>query len=214
MAAQTHPPLRWVIVSDGSTDRTDEIVDEYRRRCDWIELIRMPEHRDRSFAAKVHCFNAGFDDRQGSAVRRHRQSRRRHLVRAGLLRVPAGEVCGESAAGCRGNALRRGRRALRLPVHEHRARVRRLPAVPTGVLRGDRRIRPHQGRRHRLDRRDDRPDEGLADANVHREDLPVITGRWAPGIRAASSAGSSAMGRRTTTWAAIRCGRCFAACIR
>jgi GT2 family glycosyltransferase len=59
MAAQTRPPLRWVIVSDGSTDRTDEIVNEYRRRCEWIDLIRMPEHRDRSFAAKVHCFNAG-----------------------------------------------------------------------------------------------------------------------------------------------------------
>ena len=61
MAAQTHPPVRWVIVSDASTDRTDEIVNEYRQHCDWIDLIRMPEHRDRSFAAKVHCVNAGFD---------------------------------------------------------------------------------------------------------------------------------------------------------
>ena len=26
MAAQTAPPLKWVIVSDGSTDGTDEIV--------------------------------------------------------------------------------------------------------------------------------------------------------------------------------------------
>ncbi len=49
-----------MIVSDASTDKTDEIVNEYRRHCDWIELIRMPEHRDRSFAAKVQCFNAGF----------------------------------------------------------------------------------------------------------------------------------------------------------
>src|SRR2546426_5931331 len=61
MAAQTHPPVRWVIVSDASTDRTDEIVNEYRQHCDWIDLIRMPEHRDRSFAAKVHCVNAGFE---------------------------------------------------------------------------------------------------------------------------------------------------------
>jgi len=27
----------------------------------WIELLRMPEHRDRHFAAKVHCFNEGYE---------------------------------------------------------------------------------------------------------------------------------------------------------
>ena len=27
----------------------------------WIELVRLPEHRDRTFAAKVFGFNAGFD---------------------------------------------------------------------------------------------------------------------------------------------------------
>ena len=64
VVAQTHPPVRWVIVSDGSTDKTDEIVSEYQGRFGWIQLLRMPERRDRSFAAKVHCFNAGF-----SAVR-------------------------------------------------------------------------------------------------------------------------------------------------
>lgn len=61
MAAQTRPPVRWVIVSDASADRTDEIIDEYRQHCDWIDLIRMPQHRDRSFAAKVQCVNAGFE---------------------------------------------------------------------------------------------------------------------------------------------------------
>jgi GT2 family glycosyltransferase len=62
VAAQTHPPVRWVVVSDGSTDRTDEIVSEYCRRFDWITLVRLPEHRDRSFAAKVYGFNAGFSE--------------------------------------------------------------------------------------------------------------------------------------------------------
>jgi hypothetical protein len=61
MVAQSEPPLRWVIVSDGSTDRTDEIVEEYRRRVSWIDLVRMPAHRDRTFSAKVHCFNAGLE---------------------------------------------------------------------------------------------------------------------------------------------------------
>jgi glycosyltransferase involved in cell wall biosynthesis len=62
MVAQTHPPVRWVIVSDGSTDRTDEIVAGYQQRCNWIQLVRMPEKRDRNFAAKVACLNAGFNE--------------------------------------------------------------------------------------------------------------------------------------------------------
>ena len=58
--SQTVLPKKWVIVSDGSTDRTDEIVNQYVTEHNWIELIRMPERRDRSFAAKVNCFNAGY----------------------------------------------------------------------------------------------------------------------------------------------------------
>jgi poly-beta-1,6-N-acetyl-D-glucosamine synthase len=59
--AQTVLPLKWVIVSDGSTDRTDEIVKKYLPSNSWIRLIRMPEHRDRNFAAKVGSFNAGYE---------------------------------------------------------------------------------------------------------------------------------------------------------
>jgi poly-beta-1,6-N-acetyl-D-glucosamine synthase len=59
VVAQTAPPVRWVIVSDGSTDATDEIVSKYVAKHDWIELIRMPERQDRNFAGKVHAFNAG-----------------------------------------------------------------------------------------------------------------------------------------------------------
>lgn len=59
VVAQTFRPLKWVIVSDGSTDETDEIARKYAAEYDWIELIRLPEHRDRSFAAKVSAFNAG-----------------------------------------------------------------------------------------------------------------------------------------------------------
>jgi glycosyltransferase involved in cell wall biosynthesis len=60
MVSQTVLPLKWVIVSDGSTDRTDEIVKGYASANPWIELIRMPEHSDRHFAAKVQAFNAGY----------------------------------------------------------------------------------------------------------------------------------------------------------
>jgi hypothetical protein len=65
MAAQKLPPVCWVVVSDGSTDGTDELVAEYQKRCDWLQLVRMPEQRDRSFAAKVHCFNAGLKALEG-----------------------------------------------------------------------------------------------------------------------------------------------------
>ena len=60
VVTQTRKPLRWAIVSDGSTDRTDDIVKSYARENDWIELVRMPEHRDRQYAAKAHCVNAGY----------------------------------------------------------------------------------------------------------------------------------------------------------
>jgi glycosyltransferase involved in cell wall biosynthesis len=59
VVAQTARPIRWVIVSDGSTDGTDEIVRRYSAEHSWIELVRMPERRERHFAGKVHAFNAG-----------------------------------------------------------------------------------------------------------------------------------------------------------
>jgi len=59
--SQTKRPWRWVIVSDASSDRTDEIVTKYLGQHEWIELVRMPEERDRHFGAKVQCFNAGYE---------------------------------------------------------------------------------------------------------------------------------------------------------
>lgn len=60
LITQTIRPAKWVIVSDGSTDGTDEIVKRYIQIESWIELVRMPERRERHFAGKVHCFNAGY----------------------------------------------------------------------------------------------------------------------------------------------------------
>ncbi len=59
--AQTILPKKWVIVSDGSTDHTDEIVKSYVKGRDWMEFIRLPERGDRNFAAKVQTFNAGYE---------------------------------------------------------------------------------------------------------------------------------------------------------
>src|ERR1019366_2162640 len=60
MVGQTCRPLKWIIVSDGSTDGTDVIVRKYAADNPWIELVRMPERAERHFAGKVHAFNAGY----------------------------------------------------------------------------------------------------------------------------------------------------------
>jgi len=64
VCAQTSPPERWVIVDDGSTDRTAEIIEKYTTRYPWIEIIHRPQHLDRSFAAKVQAFNTGLEQAQ------------------------------------------------------------------------------------------------------------------------------------------------------
>jgi glycosyltransferase involved in cell wall biosynthesis len=60
VTAQTLLPERWAIVSDGSTDRTDEIIQDYAARHAWIRYVRRPTHAERHFAAKAHAFSAGF----------------------------------------------------------------------------------------------------------------------------------------------------------
>lgn len=57
---QTVLPVKWVIVSDGSTDGTDDIVRKYAAEHHWIELVQMPERKERHFAGKVYAFNAGY----------------------------------------------------------------------------------------------------------------------------------------------------------
>jgi glycosyltransferase involved in cell wall biosynthesis len=61
MIAQTALPAKWVIVNDGSTDATASLVGPYLEKHPWIELVNLPAHRDRTFAAKVYAFNAGFE---------------------------------------------------------------------------------------------------------------------------------------------------------
>ena len=61
MVRQTIRPTEWVIVNDGSTDKTGEIIEEYARRYDWIR----PYHRkDRGFrkcgGGIIEAFNDGF----------------------------------------------------------------------------------------------------------------------------------------------------------
>src|SRR5271166_754667 len=61
VVAQTQLPERWVIVDDGSMDRTAEIIEGYSTDHPWIELLRRPKRLDRNFAAKAHAVNAGLE---------------------------------------------------------------------------------------------------------------------------------------------------------
>jgi biofilm PGA synthesis N-glycosyltransferase PgaC len=58
--AQTVLPRKWLIISNGSADNTAEIVRGYSTEYDWIELVRLPERRERDFAGKAEAFNAGY----------------------------------------------------------------------------------------------------------------------------------------------------------
>ena len=57
--SQTLLPRRWIIVSDGSTDRTDAIVSEYLPGRPWMQLIRREKQSERNFASKAASVNAG-----------------------------------------------------------------------------------------------------------------------------------------------------------
>lgn len=59
--AQTELPERWVIVSDGSQDKTDEIVQRYAEKFPFIRFLRMTRAPGRSFRTKVIALQAGME---------------------------------------------------------------------------------------------------------------------------------------------------------
>lgn len=61
VANQTRRPLRWLIVDDGSTDRTPEIIREYVSKFDWIEMLRIDRNGTRNLgSAEIQAFAAGY----------------------------------------------------------------------------------------------------------------------------------------------------------
>lgn len=61
VSAQTLLPDRWLIVSDGSTDATDQIVSEAAQKHPFIELLRVDADSERNFGSKAAAINAGYE---------------------------------------------------------------------------------------------------------------------------------------------------------
>jgi hypothetical protein len=62
VAAQTLQPALWVIVDDGSTDATPDILDEYAARHPWIRVVQKPDRGHRAVGPGViEAFYAGLE---------------------------------------------------------------------------------------------------------------------------------------------------------
>jgi poly-beta-1,6-N-acetyl-D-glucosamine synthase len=62
MVAQTHRPLQWVVVDDGSTDGTRAIAERYALRHHWIQVIAGESDHERARGAPiVRAFQRGLD---------------------------------------------------------------------------------------------------------------------------------------------------------
>lgn len=60
--AQSIQPALWVIVDDGSTDETPDIIEEYAQKHDFIQLVRKPDRGHRAVGPGViEAFYHGLD---------------------------------------------------------------------------------------------------------------------------------------------------------
>jgi hypothetical protein len=66
MVSQSVKPVRWIIVDDGSRDRTGEILESYQREHSFISVVKRPPGQARQpGSAVVHAFNRGYEAAKG-----------------------------------------------------------------------------------------------------------------------------------------------------
>jgi len=62
VVAQSIRPAKWIIVDDGSSDATPQILAEYQKKHDWIEVLTRMDRGQRSVGPGViDAFYAGYD---------------------------------------------------------------------------------------------------------------------------------------------------------
>jgi cellulose synthase/poly-beta-1,6-N-acetylglucosamine synthase-like glycosyltransferase len=60
--SQSIPPIKWVVVDDGSTDGTPQILAEYQAKHPWIEVVTRSNRGKRSVGPGViDAFYAGYE---------------------------------------------------------------------------------------------------------------------------------------------------------
>ena len=59
---QTIIPKKWIIVSDGSTDKTDEIIERYLLKYKFIELLKKKGDDVRNFGAKARSISLAYQE--------------------------------------------------------------------------------------------------------------------------------------------------------
>jgi poly-beta-1,6-N-acetyl-D-glucosamine synthase len=60
--AQTILPFRWIIVSDGSVDQTDNIVARFAREHSFIRFVKTGQRGEKDFGSKARAFHTGYEE--------------------------------------------------------------------------------------------------------------------------------------------------------